>query len=142
MAAVKRSAKTATAGIAAAALLFGPAASATAEPQAEASAEPLLSFVGPKKLKVAKSFSYIFVCPVNCNFSARDSLKGKGAKVTGALSGTLAAGVPGGVRLKPNGPLLKALKDNTGTFKLAVTVTATDPATGETDTDKRTYKFK
>ena len=65
-----------------------------------------------------------------------------GAKVSGGLTGTLAAGVPGGVRLKPNGPLLKALKADTGRFKISFKFSATDMATFETDTDKRTYKFK
>jgi hypothetical protein len=139
--AVKRTALTALAAAAAIAALVMPGA-AGADPKAQASAETLVNFVGPKKLKVGKKFTYRFVCVVNCNISVSDVLKGPGGKLTGSISGSLAAGAPGGVRIKPNGPLLKAMKAETGKFKLAVTIRASDPTTGETDIDKRTYKFK
>jgi hypothetical protein len=115
---------------------------ASADPQAKASAETLVKFIGPKKLKVGKKFTYSFVCATNCNVSVSDVLKGPTGKLRGSISGSLAAGVPGGVRIKPNGPLLRAMKAETGKFKLLVTVRASDPVTGEIDVDKRGYSFK
>jgi hypothetical protein len=121
--------------------LIGPAASA-ADPQASASAETLVSFVGPKKLKVGKSIGYEFVCSVACNITVSDVLKGPGINDRNSVSGSLQAGVKGGFGGKPNGPLLKQLKESPGKFKLAVTINATDPVTGETDVDRRTFGFK
>lgn len=129
------------AAIAVIALAAPPALSAAAPP-ASASAETLVSFVGPKKLKVGKRMTYSFACVVNCNIVVSDLLEGPGGKLRGSLSGPIAAGAPASVILKPNGPLLKDLKAETGKFKLKVEVTATDPTTGETDTDRRTYGFK
>jgi len=138
---MKRTALTAVTASLAAAALIAPQAS-TADPQASASAETLVNFVGPKKLKVQKSITYEFVCAVACNISVSDVLKGPGIKDTNSVSGSLQPGVKGGFGGKPNGPLLKQLKDNPGRFKLAVTINASDPVTGETDIDKRTFGFK
>lgn len=139
---VKRRALSGLAAATAAIALAGsPALGATAPP-ASASAETLVNFVGPKKLKVGKRITYSFVSAVNCNVVVSDLLEGPGGKLRGSLSGSLAAGVKAGVVLKPNGPLLKDLKADTGKFTLKVEINATDPTTGETDTDRRTYRFR
>ncbi len=142
MAPVKRRALSALAAATAVIALAAPPALSAAAPPASASAETLVNFVGPKKLKVGKRMTYSFACAVNCDVTVSDLLEGPGGKLRGSLSGSIAAGAPAGVILKPNGPLLKSLKADTGKFKLKVTVTATDPTTGETDTDRRTYRFK
>jgi hypothetical protein len=140
--AVKRRAFSGLAAVTAAVALAASPALSVAAPPASASAETLVNFVGPKKLKVGKRMTYSFACAVNCDVVVSDLLEGPGGKLRGSLSGSIAAGVPAGVILKPNGPLLNDLKADTGKFKLKVEVTATDPTTGETDTDRRTYRFK
>jgi hypothetical protein len=130
---MKRIALTAVAASLAAAAMFAPQASG---------AETLVNFVGPKKLKVQKSITYNFVCSVACNITVNDVLTGPGLKDPHSISGSLQPGAKGGFGGKPNGPLLKELKENPGKFKLAVTISASDPVTGETDVDKRTYRFK
>ncbi len=130
---MKRGAITAVTTLVAAAAIFAPQASA---------AETLINFVGPKKLKVQKSIGYEFVCSVACNVAVADVLIGPGLRDPHSVTGSLEAGAKGGFGGKPNGPLLKELRDNPGRYKLAVTLTATDALTGEIDVDKRTYKFK
>ena len=102
----------------------------------------LINYVSTAKLKVAKSIEIVLVCSANCNVTSHSVIKGPGVKVPGDVSGSLQANVPGGPFLKPNGPLLKAMKADTGRFKLVNKVTATDPVTGATDQISHTFKFK
>ena len=102
----------------------------------------LINYVSTAKLKVAKSIEITLVCSANCNVVSHSVIKGPGVKVPGDVSGSLQANVPGGPFLKPNGPLLKAMKADTGKFKLVNKVTATDAVTGATDQITHTFKFK
>ena len=102
----------------------------------------LINYVSTAKLKVAKSIEIVLVCSANCNVTSHSVIKGPGGTVPGDVSGSLQANVPGGPFLKPNGPLLKAMKADTGGFKLVNKVTATDPVTGATDQISHTFKFK
>ncbi len=128
-----------TAAAAAIAVAAGPASTAAAP---RVTNEALVSFVGAKKIKVGKRMTYDIVCASNCNVTVKDRLVGPGTKDSGRLSGALTAAVPVAVILKPNGPLLRGLRAFPGRFKLASTVIATNPATGETDSDTRVYRFK
>jgi hypothetical protein len=102
----------------------------------------LINYVSTAKLKVAKSIEITLICSANCNVVSHSVIKGPGVKVPGDVSGSLQANVPGGPFLKPNGPLLKAMKADPGKFKLVNKVTATDPVTGATDQISHTFKFK
>ena len=109
---------------------------------AQVTNEALISYVGPKKLKIGKKITYGIVCASDCNVTVVDITLGPKFKDADKLSGQLTATIPAGVTLTPNGPLLKALKAFPGRFKIKSTVTATNPVTGEVDTDKRTFRLK
>jgi hypothetical protein len=70
------------------------------------------------------------------------TIKSRGFHQNFPLSGGLQAGVPGGPFFKPNGPLLKAMKANPGSFKIASKMTATDIVTGAVDSISHTFKLK
>ena len=135
---------TATAAIVATAALLGTSATATADPQAKAAGEEVISFVSNGKLKLGKTITYQFVCGVGCNVKADVSIALPGPNFTAAP--VTATNVPAGQvledKLKPNGPLIKAIKADKGRAKLQATITGTNVATGEVDVDKRTFKFK
>ena len=59
-----------------------------------------------------------------------------------SVTGAFAAGQIAEAFLKPNKPARAAIKANIGSSKLRTEVTATNTATGETDKDRRTFKFK
>jgi hypothetical protein len=135
---------TATAAAAATAALLGPAATATADPQAKAAGEEVISFVTKGKLKLGKTISYQFVCGVACNVKADVSiaLPGPNFNSTPVTATNIPAGQVLEDKLKPNGPLLKAIKADKGRAKLQATITGTNVATGEVDVDKASFKFK
>ena len=135
---------TMTATAATAVALLGPAASATADPQATAAGEEVISFVSKGKLKLGKTIRYQFVCGVACNVKADVSVALPGPNFNTAP--VTATNVPAGQvledKLKPNGPLLDAIKADKGRAKLQATITGTNVATGEIDVDKATFRFK
>jgi hypothetical protein len=102
----------------------------------------LINYVSTAKIKVAKNLEILLVCSANCNVTSHSVIKGPGVKVVGNISGSLTANVPGGPTFKPNGPLLKALKADTGKFRLVNKITATDAVTGATDQISHTFRFK
>jgi hypothetical protein len=102
----------------------------------------LINYVSTGKLKVAKNIQVLVVCSANCNVTSNTVIKGPGVHLSGNVSGSLTANVPGGPFFKPNGPLLKALKADTGKFRLVSRISALDPATGATDSISHTFKFK
>jgi len=65
-----------------------------------------------------------------------------GGKATISDSGSFAANETFGLRVTVKGLLLRLMKDHPGRFRLNVTYTATDPATGATESVSRGYKFK
>ena len=135
---------TGTAAIAAVVALIGPAASATADPQAEAAGEELVTFVTKGKLKLGKTIRYQFVCAAACNIKAdvTIALPGPNFNTTPVTATNVPAGQVLEDKLKPNGPLLNAIKEDKGKAKLLATITATNVATGEIDVDKAAFKFK
>lgn len=127
--------------VAAAMVLAAPASAGS--PRAKAAGEELLTYLTKGKLKVGKRIAYRVVCSVDCQLTATSTLIVKGGQV-GPVSSTASfpAGQVAEAYLKPNKPARNAIKDNIGAAKLRTSVTATSVATGEADTDKRTYKFK
>ena len=79
-----------------------------------------------------------------CNVKADVSiaLPGPNFNTTPVTATNVAAGQVLEDKLKPNGPLLDAIKADKGRAKLQATLTATNVATGEIDVDKATFKFK
>jgi hypothetical protein len=124
------------------AALVVPAIAAAGEGPVATKSGAIVNYVSGPKLKVGKLMQILIVSPVNCNVTSTSVIKGPGAKVPGNVSGPLQANVPGGPTFKPNGPLLRELNAFPGRFKLVNTITATDPATGATDTISRVFKFK
>ena len=135
---------TAAAAAAAAIALLGPAASATADPQAMAAGEEVISFATKGKLKLGKTIRYQFVCGVACNVKADVSvaLPGPNFNTTPVTATNVPAGQVLEDKLKPNGPLLDAIKADKGRARLQATITGTNVATGEIDVDKASFKFK
>jgi hypothetical protein len=123
------------------ALLLLPSSSAAGAPVATKSGA-LINYVSTGKLKVAKSITIPVVCSSDCQVTSTVRIKGPGFKLTNTVAGPLTAGVPGGHIIKPNGPLLKSMKADTGKFRLVSNMTATDPATGATDAISHTFKLK
>ena len=102
----------------------------------------IVNFVPAGKLRVAKRFQPLAICSVNCNVTGTAVLKGLGGKATITDTGTFPANQSFGLQITVKGVLLKLMKANPGKFRLNVTYTATDPATGATDTVSRPYRFK
>lgn len=105
--------------------------------------EDLVSYLTKGKLKPSKRIAYQVVCSANCQLTVTSTLRVKGpdpAPVSGTDvfdAGEIAEGF-----VRPNKPLRKTIRDSIGATRLHTEVSATNLATGETDTDKRTYKFK
>lgn len=102
----------------------------------------LINYTTTGKLKVGKSITIPVVCSANCQVNSTLVVKGPGAKVSNTVAGPLTAGVPGGHIIKPNGPLLKSMKADTGKFRLVSHMTATDSSTGATDSISHTFRLK
>jgi hypothetical protein len=102
----------------------------------------LVNFVPAGKLIVARHFQPLATCTVACNVTGVAVLKGMGGKATISDSGSFAANETFGLRVTVKGLLLRLMKDHPGRFRLNVTYTATDPATGATESVSRGYKFK
>jgi hypothetical protein len=102
----------------------------------------IVNFVPSGKLKIAKHFQPLAVCSINCTVTGTAIIKGMGLKLPISDTGSFAANAPFGLRITVKGALLKAMKDKPGKFRLNVTYTATDPATGAMDSVSRSFKFK
>jgi hypothetical protein len=133
--------RTIVALVAVSALLLLPSSSAAGAPVATKSGA-LINYVSTAKLKVAKSITIPVVCSADCQVTSTVRIKGPSFKLTNTVAGPLTGGVPGGHVIKPNGPLLKSMKADTGKFKVVSNMTATDLATGATDAISHTFKLK
>jgi hypothetical protein len=102
----------------------------------------LVNYTSTGKLKIAKKITIFVVCSANCNVDTTTVVKGPGFKDSADVSGPLPAGVPGGPFFKPNGQLLSDMKAQPGKFRINSTVTATDPATGATETIARSFRLR
>jgi hypothetical protein len=104
--------------------------------------EGLVSYLTAGKLKPGKRITYRFVCSTACQVTASSTLVLKGPNVGAFVdTGIFAAGEVGAAFLEPNGPARAAIKDHIGASKLRTYLFAVD-ATGATDTDTRTFRFK
>jgi hypothetical protein len=102
----------------------------------------IVNFVTTGKIRVARHFQPLAVCSVNCDVTGTAVLKGLGGKATITDTGSFAANQPFGLQISVKGGLLKLMKAHPGRFHLSETYTATDPATGATDTVSRSFRFK
>ena len=102
----------------------------------------IVNFVPAGKLKIAKHFQPLGVCSIDCTVTGTAIIKGMGLKLPISDTGSFAANAPFGLRITVKGPLLEAMKDHPGKFRLNVTYTATDPTTGAMDSVSRSFKFK
>jgi hypothetical protein len=129
--------------LAVAAALLLPASSALAGdgPLAHKSGA-IVNFLPAGKIKVARHFQPLAVCSVNCDVTGTAVLKGLGGKATITDTGAFPANQTFGLKITVKGQLLKLMKANPGKFRLTERYTATDPATGATDTISRSFKFK
>jgi hypothetical protein len=104
--------------------------------------EGLVSYLTAGKLKPGKRITYRFVCSTACQVTASSTLVLKGPDVGAFVdTGIFAAGEVGAAFLKPNGPARAAIKNHIRASKLRTYLFAVD-ATGATDTDTRTFRFK
>lgn len=127
----------------AAALLLWAAPAGAGSPKAKASGEELITYLTKGKLKPGKRIAYDVVCAADCSLTATSTLVLKGPNLGPvAASGQFPAGQVAESFLKPNKAARSAIKRNTRSAKLRTAVTATNLLTGETDTDRRTFRFK
>jgi hypothetical protein len=130
------------AGLALGLLLLPGAAAAGGNGPTATKSGALVNYTSVGKLKIAKKITIFIVCNANCNVDTITVVKGPGFKDSAQVAGSLPAGSPGGPFFKPNGPLLKGMKAEPGKFRINSTVTATDPATGATETIARSFRLK
>jgi hypothetical protein len=105
--------------------------------------EDLVTYLTTGKLKPSKRIAFQVVCNANCQLTVTSTLVLKGPDLPPVSSSRVfAAGEIAEAFLKPNKPARNAIKEHIGISKLRTSVTATETATGVTDTDNRTYKFK
>jgi hypothetical protein len=123
------------------ALALPATAAAAADPVATKSGV-LVNYASTGKLKIAKRITILLVCSANCQVTARMVIVAPGPNFTSDVAGPLTAGVPGGPYFQPNGPLLRAMKDEPKKFKVRSTITATNTSTGAVETISRTFGLK
>jgi hypothetical protein len=112
-------------------------------PAATSAQTGIVSYVTTGKLKAAKRIQYSVVCSVNCQLTATSTLKLKGPDLPPAVvPGQLAAGAPRQPFIVLNKAGLHALRSDVGKAKLVSSVTATDLATGASQTINTVFKFK
>jgi hypothetical protein len=128
--------------LAVAGALLLPGSSALAGGPVAKESGALINYLTTGRLKIAKKIIVPFQCSANCNVVSTITVKGPGIHATDTESGALGAGVPSGHFIKPNGPLLKAMKAAPGRFKLISSVNATDPVTGATDSISNAFRLK
>ena len=138
---MRRRARIAAATVAIAGMLSA-APGAAAAPTASKSADTLIAYGAQKKLKIGKRITFSVTCAVNCNARAVAVVSGPGKVPKIVVSGALPAATSIPVILTPNGALLKAFKASPGRFVIKTKISATDPATGETDVDTRNFRLK
>jgi hypothetical protein len=95
-----------------------------------------------KKHKCTAKIQPLAVCSVDCSVSGTGTLKGLGGKAHFADSASFSANFRFGLFVTVKGGLLRLMRQSPGKFHLSETLTATDPATGATDTITRTFGFK
>lgn len=144
---MSRRSRIALAAAAISALLIAAAPAQAGSPQATSSTDHLATYLTKKKLKPKKRISYFVLCGApatsSCQLTVRSKLKVKGFKFPALVS---SAAFPGGTVaeafIKPSKSIRRAIRRFPKRARLVTKVTSVDLATGETDVDKRTYRFK
>jgi hypothetical protein len=114
-----------------------------AEPTATASGEELVRYLTTGKLKPGKRIAYQVVCGADCEVTATTTLVLKGPDVGPVqVAAQFAPQEIAEAFIKPNKAARAAIKADIGASKLRTEVTARNLATGEIDTDTRTFRFK
>lgn len=141
---MKRRVTAAVLGVAATAALVGPGAAGAGEgPTASSSGDELIRYLTKGKLKPDNRIEYRVVCAADCQLTATSSVVLNGPNLRPASStGAFVAGQVVEVFLKPNKPARAAIRQSGGSAKLVTKVSATNTLTGETDTDRRNFRFK
>jgi hypothetical protein len=121
--------------------LLLPVSGAVGAPTAHKSGA-IVNYLTTGKLKIGKKIIVPFVCSVNCNVVSTLKVKGPFVRGSDTEQGSLQAGVAAGHFIKPSGPLLRLIKASPGRYKLISHITATDPATGATDSISHSFKLK
>jgi hypothetical protein len=122
-------------------VLLVPASGATAAPTAHKSGA-IINYLSTGKLRIGKRIIVPFECSVACNVVSTLKVKGPLVKGSDTEQGSLQAGVPAGHFIKPSGGLLRLMKSFPGRYKLVSHITATDPATGATDSISHAFRLK
>jgi hypothetical protein len=132
--------------LAAAAAVIGalllPASSAVADGPVAHKSGAIINYLTTGKLRVGKRIVVPFQCAVNCNVVSTLTVKGPLVHGSDTEQGSLTAGVPAGHFIKPSGGLLRLMKAHPGRYKLISSITATDPATGATDSIAHGFRLK
>jgi hypothetical protein len=142
--------RTTFAALAVAGALLIPASAAAAEAKIASAGEgpvatkagAIVNFLPAGKLRVAKRFQPLAICAVNCTVTGTAVIKGLGGKATITDTGSFPANQAFGLQVRVKGALLRLMKRFPGRFRLNVTYSATDPATGATDSVSRGFRFK
>jgi hypothetical protein len=105
--------------------------------------ESLVTYTKQGKLKAQRRLAYTGVCSADCNVTATTVLKIPGPNIAPPpVSGFFPAGQGFEAFIKLSKAGAAFLKDNKKKSKLVTKISAVSTLTGDTDTDKRNYKFK
>jgi hypothetical protein len=121
--------------------LLLPATSAVGAPTAHKSGA-IVNYLTTGKIKISKKMVVPFQCAVSCNVVSTLKIKGPFIKGADTEQGSLPAGVPAGHFIKPSGTLKKLMEASPGRYKMVSHITATDPATGATDSIAHSFRLK
>ena len=135
----------ALAGVLPATVNAGAGLAPTGKHQAGASieVESLVSYVTKGKLKVQRKIRFLGSCTADCSVAVSMTLKIPGPNVianpqpVNFLAGEIFEGF---IELPKAG--VAFIKENKGKSKFVTTIRAVNTLTGDTDTDKRNFKFK
>jgi hypothetical protein len=105
--------------------------------------EALVSYTRAGKLKAQRRLAYTGVCSADCTVTATTVLVLPGPNIAPPpVSGSFPAGQGFEAFIKISKAAAAFLKKNKGKSKLVTKIQAVNTLTGDTDTDKRNYKFK
>jgi hypothetical protein len=105
--------------------------------------ETLVRYLPRRRLPVRRRIAYRGVCTADCNITARSTLVLPGPNIGPvSVSGSFGANEVFESFLKLNRPALAALKRHRRKARLRTRIFAVDLTTGDTDTDRRTFRFK
>lgn len=135
----------ALAGLLPATVSAGAGLAPTGKQQADASVEveSLVAYVTKGKIKAQRRVRFLGSCSADCSVTVNMTLVVPGPNVVAnPPSATFLAGeiFEGFIKLSKSGAAF--LKKNKDKSKLRTKIRAVNTVTGDTDTDKRTFKFK